>query len=293
MGWWGPDGHQHPFVKYRSDDPTTIARQLDEIQGWGATGVVACWYGSSRQDGPNGITNRATHLLFREAEKRGLKVLLAIDKGAIVYRQNQAVKGHDQFMRELQYIEATFKQSPAIATDSAGQPYLLEFGYETLPDKDKVDWAAALKEYPWYAILHRNLGGFDTPGDGAYTWIDNGLSYLDWTYSKAIDKSQHADFFLSLFAGFDNRKLNPDGTLVQPVQAVWPNTAVKTIDRLNGNTFIETIKKAQKFLSDGGRAAGVLVNTYTDYEEGTAIEGGIGVANVPDQCILKPPFVRL
>lgn len=277
MGWWGSPSHSHPRGNYRSDDVVTVSRQLGEIQGWGFDGTILDWYG----DGYNHrLVNRTALRLLAESEHRGMQFGISIDVGALKNRPDKSISTNNEMLALIEYIEAAFTSSPAYMTHSDGKPVIFEFGVETLPAADAIQWNSIMSQKPNIHFIHRNVGGFTTPGSGSYGWIDAGLPYLKDYYARAKTPSLSKLCYGSIFSGFDNRKVNADGSLVVPDTAVWPGETVKVIPANNGQTFLDTIALTNQFVADGGRLAGVVLNTYNDHEEGSGVEGGINASLV-------------
>lgn len=264
QGWWGD--HTHPSVKYMSDDTATVSRQLTEIKNWGFDGVVLDWYGDSAKFRR---INRTAALLMNYCEHMGLQFAVSIDVGCMPAKGTTA-----ELVALIAYVNDFFARSKSYMIDPVtGKDLIFEFGMETLAEP--IDWNAIMAVYPNNAFIHRNVGGFSTPGHGSYGWIDSGMLYLTDYYNRAKAPSQTKLCFGSIFKGFDNRKLNADGSLVIPNVPIWASSNVKVIPELNGQTMLDTIELTNKFVEGGGKLAGVICNTYNDQEEGSAVEGGI------------------
>lgn len=284
MGWFGPSDHSHPKAQYDSADPATIKRQFDELQSWGVSGVILDWYGPYWRH-----IDTVGGRMLAECEARKMSFSLGVDQGAISKKTEST--GHKEFLALMDYAATFFFKSPAYMQID-GKGVVFEFGMETLPTADQIDWNAVVAKYPDKHFIHRNVGGFALAGSGAYAWLDKGIPYLQDYYKRAHDPSQTKLCFGSLFTGFDNRKLKADGTLVTPDTPVWG--ALNVIPQDHGQTFLNTVDEANKFLAAGGKLTGVVINTYNDWEEGSAVEGGIdgtGNANaVATPLVMKPMF---
>lgn len=302
MGWHGYAGHFDPRAKYTSDDPATIARQLDEIADWGFDFLMMPWFGD--QDRP---TTRTMGLLLDAAGERRMQVGISIDVGAITKRIVTSNNSNLELDQLIRFAESLFINHPAYLLGSDGRPLVFEFGMETLPTfkLDPIDWPAIIKKYP-FSFIHRNIGGFATPGAGSYAWLDNGLPYLNDYYKRANVPSQTSMCFGSLFKGFDNRKVDASGLIISPEVSTWTGKPadVKIIPENNGQTFLDTVTATNAFVATGGKLAGIIFNTYNDWQEGTACEGGLNhnVTILPagnQNCVqnvdvtMKPMFKKL
>lgn len=276
MGWHGDAEHQDPRAKYFSDDPATVKRQADEIfNDWQFDFVVMDWYGNSRRR-----IDCALALWMRECEKRGKKFAISIDCAAISGRADKSIPGEHEMLSLLSYIESFFSYSEAylhLITGIDDDPIIFEFGMETLKGTDVINWNEVRAKHPNKRFIHRNIGGFDTagPGDGSYAWLDSGEAYLTDYYKRALVPSQTKLCFGSWFMGFDNRKVDSAGKIILPEVAVWPGKAVQHFGDNTGDLFLRTVALTNDFIMQGGKLTGVIFNTYNDWQEGTAAEGGI------------------
>lgn len=271
MGWHGDPEHRDPRAPYDSADPATVARQAAEIlDDWKFDFVVMDWYGPAR-----GRIDISLALWRRECERRGAWFAVSIDSQAVSKRADKSLPGQQELLNLLQYIEAFFSHSDGYFRGSDGRPVVFEFGMETLAGPDAINWNEICARYPEWHFIHRNIGGFGVIGSGSYAWIDDGEAYLTDYYKRALAPSQDKFCFGSWFKGFDNRRVDGTGKIIVPEQAVWPGKAVKRFGDDTGSLFLRTVELTNQFVQAGGKLAGVIFNTYNDWQEGTACEGGI------------------
>lgn len=260
MPWFG-DG-KHIQVGYRSDDPRQIANQVADMMSRGIDGAVVDWYG------PNaGVSSRSTELLLRESEARGFQFALSVDGGPLKACLNRGCDVNTQLLSELQYAERNFEGSPSYMRWQ-GRPVVFFFDAEKYP----VNWQsirANLRLSPWF--IFRNSGAFDNPNsDGAFSWVapetvnandPEGLAYLERFYNRA--QRNPGKFAMgSVYKGFDDSR------------ASWGQG--RHIPENCGQTWLDTFAGINRFYSASHQLPALLIVTWNDYEEGTAIEPGVG-----------------
>lgn len=270
MGWFGDPRHMN--VGYRSDDPAQVHRQIEDMISRGIEGVMIDWRGSSEND----ITNRATRLLMKEAERHpGFTFETVVDPQALasVNRGGDATK---ELIHQLKYVAKTYFPSPAYMR-IGGRPVVANFELE---GKYKIDWSRVAKEVPADPIyLFQHSSGFEHPySSGSYSWIainksdanDWGKKYLDEFYAKGRQKREYT--IGSVKPGFNDRF------------ASWSLNRV--INRNCGQTWLKTFAEVKNFYSASNQLDALQIVTWNDYEEGTEIESGV------ENCVVVSAGVR-
>lgn len=263
MPWFGDRGHKD--YGYRSDDEREVSRQVEDMMSRGIDGAVVDWYGPDA-----GLKNHVTELLLREGERRGFKVAVSLDAGALKDCQKKGCDVTGKLMDDLRYAAGHFQKSPAYLRIN-GRPLVTFFGTEKLP----IDWARVRQQAPGNPmLLFRNSGAFELPyGDGAFSWIapetvkpgnPYGFEYLEHFNETA---KRHPDKFVmgSAYKGFDDS------------EAGW--TKGRKIDQNCGRTWLGTFDILNRFYNERHPLPAVILVTWNDWEEGTEIESGI------DNCL--------
>jgi hypothetical protein len=122
-------------------------------------------------------------------------------------------------------------------------------------------------------LIFRNSGAFTHPEtDGGFAWVDGiktppdiGTAYLDNFYHAGAKAEMDTQQLVigAAFAGFDDRL------------ATWGKNKI-AVQRC-GLTWLITMSKSMQFQEETGSPLPFLqVVTWNDYEEGTAVEPGIG-----------------
>lgn len=263
MPWFGDKGHRE--FGYHSDDQKQIERQVEDMLSRGIDGAVVDWYGPEAA-----FKNHVTELLLREAERRGLKIAISEDSGALKDCQKAGCDLTGKLISDLRYVAEHFQQSSAYLR-IGDRPLVTFFGLE----KYDIDWRRVRSQVPGNPMfLFRNSGAFDLPyGDGAYSWIapetakagnPYGFEYLEHFHDVA---RRHPDKFVmgSAYKGFDDSL------------AGWGKG--RKIDQNCGRTWLGTFDIANHFYNSKRPLPALIVVTWNDWEEGTEIESGI------DNCV--------
>lgn len=268
MPWFGSSNHVD--VGYRSDDPTQVRRQLDDMQSRGIHGVVIDWYG------PRSFENNATILVMQEAQYRtGFEFAIMEDVGALKYcLWTPGCDLTDQVISDLSYVYVTFQPSPRYMRLN-GRPVVFFFGLEKYP---QLDWNRIRASVPGNPIfISRNTVAYNYVGsNGAFAWIEPptlaampsptymGLDYFDFFYKIAQQYPQMLTYG-SVYKGFND------------TISSW--SVDRHIAQNCGQTWLATFAEIGMFYSSSHQLPAMQLVTWNDYEEGTALETGI------DNCL--------
>lgn len=172
-----------------------------------------------------------------------------------------------------------------------GKPVVLFFICEECWTNPAPDWVTIwnnLRAYtnayssgsPAMFFIFRNAPAFShAQSDGGYAWVNwdttngpdpYGLNYLASFYSTAgtaVYNNPHLLTFGGGWKGFDE------------TNAPWVSGTPRTIDQQCGQTWLQTIQKANSYYGTSSPLPFLGVATWNDYEEGTEIETGI------DNCL--------
>jgi hypothetical protein len=259
MLWWGDAKHVN--MGYRSDDRRQVESQVADMQSRGIDGAIIAWYGPG--DSPR---NRAMTSLLRTAEQRGFLVAVSVDTGAV---QDCIKHGCDETAEVaslINYVVQNYASSSAYWRWK-GRPVVTFFGME----KHQIDWGrvrSSVRGEPLF--IFRNSGGFSAPeSDGAFAWIAAetvkpsdpiAQEYLERFYQKAKQAGGKLTIG-SAYKGFDDS------------MASWGKG--KHLDQRCGQTWLDTFAIINQTFSQNRQLDALIIPTWNDYEEGTAIEPGI------------------
>jgi hypothetical protein len=263
--WFGRPGHIN--VGYSSHDRTVLERQVAEAKNLGISGFVVNWYGVSHpfEDG--------TYALLQDvAADNEFSV-------AIMYDENADDPGHttEDTINDLNYAFEHY-----IGTGRSSSAYLRYDGRPVIfifPKGGHTDWRRVrqvVNSWPqpplmlykdvdprvvndfdgFYAWVHPGRGGWTPDGSN---W---GQSYLEHFYSEMT--AQYPDKLVvgAAWPGFDDRR------------ASWSRN--RRINPRCGKTFADSLRIFRRYYNDQRPLPFMLIVTWNDYEEGTAIERGLG-----------------
>ncbi|HEX3820680.1 MAG TPA: hypothetical protein VHW45_10115 [Candidatus Sulfotelmatobacter sp.] len=264
--WFGDPNHIN--VGYSSQDPNVLRKQIESARNLGIFAFVVDWYGPRQP-----FLDRSAALLQRIASEQHFHV-------ALMYDETQDDNGHatdDAFeAMDLAYRKYIGPGAPGRDAYLAyqGRPVIFIFPKQGHTDWDQVRQQVQQWESP-PILLYKDEPPpqFAKAFDGEYAWVHpgskgwspDGLSwgedYLDNFYKRM--RTQHEDKITvgGVWPGFNDTK------------ASW--SLHRRIDPRCGETFEDTLRLVQENNSTSHPIPFVLIATWNDYEEGTAIESGL------------------
>lgn len=274
--WFGHP--RHISVGYSSHDPAVIARQMKEAKGLGISTFVVDWYGDREP-----FIDRSYQLLQEQAEKNNFKV-------AMMYDETNAEDGAtDEAIADFTMFHDTYL-SPKSPGHKAyltyeGRPVIFIFPKGRHTDWDKVR-AAVNAWSPAPILIQENLPGKDANDfDGFYAWINPGQQ--GWKPDGSNWGGQYLDNFYQTMAS-----KYPDKILVGGAWASFDDSKAswglnRHIAARCGQTFQDTFNEWRKVLRPDNAPPFLLVETWNDHEEGTAIEDGIPSCGKPATSVFS------
>lgn len=265
MPWFGFGNHVD--IGYKSNDPTEVKAQVDDMLSRGIIGMIIDWYGQ-------GSNEDSTSLVVKpEAESRNGQFQFSIMEDAGSHNlsgcstQSACTSG---LITDLNYIYNTYESSPAYMRWN-GNPLVFFFGVEALP----IDWTSVKANVPGNPIfIFENSGSFGRSyAGGAFSWVQPSdvtasnpmdMPYLDNFYSTALSTPSKIPFGTG-YKGFNDSI------------ASW--SANRFMDQQCGQTWVQTLAEIGKYYSSTNQLSTIQLVTWNDYEEGTEIETGI------DNCL--------
>lgn len=263
--WFGHP--RHISVGYSSQDPVTIARQISQAQGMGISGFVVDWYGDREP-----FVDRAYSLMQSIAAQKHFQV-------AMMYDETQEDNGHvtEDTLAAFDKFHDTY-----LSADAPGrQAYLTYNGRPVIfifPKSRRTDWSRVRAEIDHWDPAPLLIDEFPPPAnadpfDGFYAWINPGKAgwahdgsnwgedYLRNFYIRMQTKYPEKIEVGTAWPGFDDSK------------ASW--SLGRYMSQRCGQTFADTIALSQQYSSPEHPLAFLLIATWNDYEEGSAIERGL------------------
>jgi hypothetical protein len=267
--WFGdPD---HIDVGYSSQDPNVLRKQIENARNMGIYAFVVDWYGPRRP-----FLDRSTALLQRVASEQHFHV-------ALMYDETQDDNGHatDDAMEAMELAYQKYMGPHAPGRDAylmyKGRPVIFIF-----PKRGHTDWNQVRQQVNQWESPPIFLYEDDPPPefakafDGEYAWVYPGSK--GWTADgQAWGEDYLNDFYAKM-------RKHPDEIAVG---GVWPGfndakaswSLHRRIDARCGKTFEDTLRLFQENNDSSHPIPFVLIATWNDYEEGTAIELGLPHCN--------------
>ena len=262
MPWFGDQKHEPPG--YKSGDAGQVRKQVADMASRGIQGAFIAWYGKSDR-----FKDRVSTMFMRESERTGFQFALSFSGTLDPCAKQPGCDVTEDIVSEINYAKENYMQSPAYVRVD-GRPLFFIFDLT----KYDIDWKRVRTEIGEQPMLmFRNSGGFDhQQSDGAYAWMEPkastgsdpaALSYLDRFYKAARQNAKSG--VGSAYKGFDD-------TL-----AGWGKN--RHIPQQCGQTWLNTLAMPGNYYSKKNQLPMLLIVTWNDYEEGTAIEMGV------DNCV--------
>ena len=264
--WFGKSDHIN--VGYSSHDVKVLNRQVDQAKEMGLYGFVVDWYGNKQP-----YIDESFQLMQQVAAQKDFKVALMYDEW---------VRDPDRMTEDaIEALDMAYKKY--IGPDAPlKDSYVRAYGHPVIfiwPKSNKTDWARVRKHVDTWAdppiLLYRDdHTPYADVFDGYYAWIHPGKEgwkkdgsnwgqqYLEDFYSRM--SHEHSDKIIvgAAWPGFDDSR------------AAWSEN--RYMDRKCGKTMEQTLNSFRRYYSESQNSLPLmLIATWNDHEEGTAIERNI------------------
>lgn len=262
--WWGHP--QHISIGYSSHDPAVIRQQIQHAKAMGITAFVVDWYGDRQP-----FIDKSYSLVQEIAAKEKFQVAMMYDEteqddGAT----DEAIADFTMFHNA--YLSPKSPGHHAYLTYE-GRPVIFVF-----PKGGHTDWnkvRAVINQWkPAPLLVDENLPGKDASAfDGFYAWINPGGK--GWT---ADGSNWGKDYLTEFYETMRNKY--PDKIIVGGAWAVFNDAKAswglnRHIAARCGQTYKDTFNFWRHVFPANEPIPFIMVETWNDYEEGTAIERGI------------------
>jgi hypothetical protein len=262
--WFGHP--KHISVGYSSQDPDEIRGQIKAAKKMGISAFIVDWYGDREP-----FIDHSYAEMQKQAGKNGFHVAMMYDE------TNHEDDATDEAIADFTMFHDTYLTSKAEGHQAyltyEGRPVIFIFPKSGHTDWDKV--RAMVNTWdPAPLLIQENLPGqYSNDFDGFYAWINPGTKGWkpdgsDWGEQYLSDfyetmKTKYADKMIvgGAWSTFDDSK------------ASWGLN--RHISARCGQTFTDTFNFWRKELPGNEPPPFIMVETWNDYEEGSAIERGI------------------
>lgn len=264
--WFGHPAHIS--VGYSSHDPAVLHRQMHEAKKMGISGFVVDWYGDREP-----FIEQTYALMQPIAAKEKFKIAMMYDE------TTHEVGATDEALADFKMFHDTYLVPGAPGRDAyltyKGRPMILIF-----PKGGHTDWNRVRETIdqwnPAPLLIQENppSSAADASAfDGFYAWVEPGKKgwapdgsnwgkdYLENFYQTMQTKYPDKIPIGGAWASFDDSK------------ASW--SLNRHISARCGQTFKDTFNLWRQFYPPDNPLPFLLIETWNDYEEGTAIERGI------------------
>ncbi len=270
QAWFGVPGHAD--VGYSSVDRVVLEKQVEKAKEMGISGFVINWYGPSKD-----FEDRAYASLQEIASRHDFKVALMYDEDTGDKDQATQAAIADLQYAYTRYIGPTASYPRTSYLTYQGRPVIFIF-----PKTGRTDWKLvreSLSSWEQKPVLIYKDSTSTHPNefDGYYAWVSPGgkgwskdgsnwgQEYLEGFYAQMTAKHPDKVIVGAAWPGFDDTK------------ASWSQN--RKMDGRCGKTFDDSLRAFRRYFSDAKPLPFLMINTWNDYEEGTAIEKGIDRCN--------------
>jgi hypothetical protein len=270
MPWFGDNSHID--VGYSSEDPNALRRQVDQARGMGISAFVVDWYGDR-----DTFLDKSFATLQQVAHEKHFQVALMYDE-----TENNNGEATNDALEALDKAYKTYIGPNSPAADSyltyKGRPVIFIF-----PKRGGTDWNRVRAQVntwpapPLFIYKDTPPDQFAADFDGYYAWVhpgdegwrpdgsDWGKEYLDKFYKTMREKYPNSIAVGAAWPGFDDSR------------AKWGLN--RYMDARCGKTFEDTLHLFRSYYSESDSMPFLMVETWNDYEEGTAVERSHGCGN--------------
>ena len=273
--WFGHPKHMN--VGYSTQDPSEIATQIRQAKAQGITAFVVDWYGDREP-----FIDKSYAVIQSVAAKKKFQVAMMYDE-----------TDHEDGATDEAIADFTMFHDTYLSNKSAGaQAYLTYQGRPLIfifPKGGHTDWSkvrAAVNKWstPPFLIYENLPGQYADAFDGYYAWINPGDK--GWAPDGSNWGEQYLDNFYKTM-----RTKYPDKIIVGGAWASFDDSKAswglnRHISARCGQTYSDTFNFWRKEFPPNDPPPFVMVETWNDHEEGTAIEGVIptcGPARQPER----------
>lgn len=262
--WFGEP--RHLSVGYSSHDEKEIRRQIEEAKSGGIAAFVVDWYGDRDE-----YIDKSYALMQKQAAKNNFKVAMMYDQS------NEEDGATDEIIADFTMFHNAYLQPNSPGHDAyltyQGRPVIFVF-----PHGKSADWARVRSVVDRWNVapllIDENLpDGHADAFDGFYPWINPGP--LGWSQDGSHWGAQYlADFYRTMGAKY------PDKMIVGAAWAQFDDSKAswglnRHIAARCGQTFKDTFNFYRTIYPPDQIIPYILIETWNDYEEGSAIEPGL------------------
>ena len=266
MPWFGQPGHID--VGYSSQDRVVLQKQIEQAKRLGISAFVVNWYGQR-----HAFEDRAYALMQQVAAENNFKVAILYDED-----DSDPARETEDVISDLQYAydhyigpQATTPRDSYLTYD--GRPMIFIFPKGGNADWERVRQAVNSWENPPLLIfkdIHPQLANVF---DGFYAWVSPGKQ--GWQTDGSNWGEQYLDhFYKTMISAYPNKiTVGAGWPGFNDSKASWSQN--RTMNARCGRTFVDTLRLFRRYYDAQHPLPFLMIETWNDYEEGTAIERGV------------------
>ncbi len=268
--WFGRSGHID--VGYSSQDRTVLERQIEEAKGLGITAFVVNWYGSHHT-----FEDQSYALMQQLAEQFDFRVALMYDEDDSNPGDSTGTVINDLQYAYNRYISPTSEVSSRSYLRYQGRPVIFVFPKASRTNWNKVRSVVDQWQDQPLLIYKDPNPKFAGDFDGFYAWVSPGKE--GW---KPDGSNWGRDYLEHFYVTMNDRY--PEKLAVG---AAWPGfndaraswSLHRRMDPRCGRTFEQSLRVFRRYYTPEHPLPFLMIDTWNDYEEGTAIENGTAGCN--------------
>ena len=251
-------------VGYSSDDPAVLRRQIQQARHSGISAFVVDWYGPTIP-----FSDHNFALMAEAADESHFQVALLYNEAEDDDGQatDAAFAAFDRAYKS--YIGPEAPHRSAYLTYN-GHPMIFVF-----PKHGHVDWNRVVEHCsgweatPIFFYKDEPPAQFAADFAGSYAWVQPGQQ--GWTPDGSNWGEQYLDYF------YKDMKKHPDKIAVGGAWPGFDDSGAKWglnrhMQSRCGQTFEDTLHFYNRYFDAAHPLPFVMIETWNDYEEGTAIE---------------------
>jgi hypothetical protein len=264
LPWFGRPGHVD--VGYSSLDRVTIEKQIEQAKRVGIAAFVVNWYGAGHD-----FEDRAYALMQQVSAEKNFRVAVMYDED-----DSDPANATDIVLTDLQYAYDHYLGPQATARGAylqyQGRPMIFIFPKNGHTDWMRVHQVVNTWEDPPLLLYKDVANEHSAAFDGFYAWVNPGKQ--GWKADGSNWGQQYLDDFYKTMASDYPNKLAVGAAWrgFDDSKASWSQN--RKMDSRCGRTFEDTVNLFRQYDRKHSMPF-LMVETWNDYEEGTAIERGV------------------
>ena len=261
--WFGFS--QHINVGYSTQDPAVLHRQIRKAKTMGISAFVVDWYGDREP-----FIDKSYAMLQAAAASEKFQVAMMYDEtdqddGATDEAFADFTMFHDTYLTKSPGHQAYLTYD--------GRPVIFIFPKGNHTDWDKVRQLVNKWNSPPILLFESLPGKYADAFDGFYAWVQPGEK--GWAPDGRNWGDQYlGNFYETMHAKYSDKIIvGGEWASFDDTKASWGSN--RHISARCGQTFADTSNLWHKYFPPDDLLPFVMIETWNDHEEGTAVEDGI------------------